>query len=495
MEPDEFALRVPPEHADLHDETLFGSAWQRMVAWFREPVRAWADEAGTRHLHILGAGVYSVKADGQLDVWLWQGLEQGSSKLELDRRGAVSVDPLPFGWLWFEQWGRGFRIEVQRSARRRGLTCDDGTVAAYVEWVFVLFRQRIRRQCDMRWVRSRIARAVKLDPVALRVARRINLLLRRSSVTQFVYNVVRANMEVHRKLLKDAPRLDVMFQLLSNLDGFPAAGEPLQRMRSFLLASGLSPRAWRMVTKAGGRLLAPVGSYYTGTAWTAVLDYLLLIDAMGWRAEPRAEFIEVVLGLRGHPTDRPKTYRNRFGPLMPQIKRIVQEFEHGDADRQAAILKDLHPALDYLDLAGTGRGDRPSATLKWAALVLRARNWAGQRLMAEQHGSEGWPVPAKLLKIDDHQVKFIDNAISLHEEARAMRHCAFDFAADCRTGVRAVASVRDARDRRVATALWQRSDAGWHLDQVSGFANAAVAARVVRMLAQLHLGAEEGQRA
>lgn len=459
----------PPALRGVHNAEVLGQAWQRMLAILRDPVEVWTDAEGARHLGLLGTGVYSIGLDGRLSVHLWEVNGDGEVALETIAEDEICAWPMPLGWRWLDRLERAFAAELAKVPGNMGISVP--TLTAYASWAFKLFRARIRSNCDMRWVRARIAMAVGLDPLAIDIGRRVNVLRPQSWVVASTYNRAVKHLDAQLKLVRDAPRLAPLFHILCEAQGFPAEGEPLERLATYLRAQGLSQRCWRMVVKSGSPLLRPVAEFYSRQGPEAVVDYLGLCDRLQWRQEPSAAFMASVLALRGHAARRLASYADNYEPQLPVLKRVVAWFEGRDAAQRQAILEGLAAVLNWLDLAGAA-GACQQQHLSWQWLMRRAKEWEEKRAALANQGDGRWPVPTLPESIGEFDVRMIRSPAELLDEGRAMRHCIFDFLARCEAGTNLVASIRKKSDgRRVATVMFIATGTGWRLSQAVGFAN------------------------
>lgn len=464
----------------LHFTWLFQMAWQRIVETIREPVQVCTDDEGRRHVHVLRAAVYTVEPDGRLSGRLWRPNAGMAPVLEPLQPSTLTVDTVPWGWRWMDHWQAGFEFEVASQAEGQRVRVVRQEVQAYAQWAFGLFRGRIRRGCDLRVMRGRIARALALDPLALAVARQLSMAERHKSARMALYNRAVDHLAAHRRLVADAPGLQLSYALLGHgsdaLAGAePAEDEPLQRLRRRVKAHGLSLRVYRLLLAGGTRLWRPMLRFYARGNAVAAWDYLGLIDDMGWRALPDAAFMQLVLAQCGSADRRRERYAGLFAEEMRALRSIVERYEALDAAGRESMRAQLPQVLTWLgkdDAAPLrGRGRLPA----WATLVRRAQVFERDRLRLAALDAADLPV----LRLEGppdadspFEVVLLGSAEALCEEGQAMRHCALNLAADCAEGRSAVASVRDRRTgQRVATALWRRGEAGWTLAELVGFAN------------------------
>lgn len=476
--PVEPAAPLPPRPLrSVHDPVLFASAWRRVERWVKAPTEVFVDGDGFRHVNVLGAGIYTIAPDGRVSAQVWEPAPAGGVLLDPCDAGQVALDPLPYRWLWFARWERCFVVEAAESVRRRGLAEDRSLVSQWARWVFSVLRRRLHRSHDLRAMRRAVVQAVRLDPLAIEVARRYQQVTGARFVTDAAYNRVVDDLESHRKIQADGPELAVLFEVLKSQRGFPAEGEPLERLRSFLLARGVTPRGWRMIVRSrGSRLLPPAGCRRWAAAG-AVLDVLRLLDAMQWREAPPRSLLRELLALRVAPRDGTPCFVDTLRHLFPALRHIVHLYEAADSSARAAMSRELVGVIDWLDLDERGRERAVRGRPSWKTLVVRARAWEEERLAAHR-APEIWPPPPEGFEVEGHVLVWVQSARELLDEGRAMRHCVFDYVDECVSDQCAVASVRNRAGIRVATLMVRRAEQGAIVAQLAGVANRPVAVQV-----------------
>lgn len=484
-----------PELRHLHFTWLFQMAWRRIVETIRDPAQTWIDVEGRRHVHVLRSAIYTTEADGLMEGRIWRPRANESAVLDLGSPWAMTVDAVPWRWRWLEHWQQAFELEVAALAEGEKVDVVPAEVQAYARWAFALFRGRIRRGCDLRVMRQRIARAMALDPLALAVARQLGMVQRRSPVTMATYNRVMQRLAAHRQLEHDAPRLHLSYALLCHTDDDqvrhePQGDEPLQRLRRLVKAHGLSSRVYRHLLQGGPAIWRPMVRFYARADAGAAWDYLGLIDDMGWKGLPDATFMQQLLAQCGSADKRRTRYAALCQREMRVLRRLVQRYEGLDTSGRAAMRETLPQVLTWLGQDEAQRVREAARVPAWTTLLKQAQVFERERLRLAE--SDGWPWPAIRLEgaADDptYEVMLLTSAQALRDEGRAMRHCALSYARACAAGSAAVASVRDRKTgRRVATVLWKRDEQGWSLAEVVGFANGPATCRARKPLHSLRV--------
>jgi hypothetical protein len=250
-----------------------------------------------------------------------------------------------------------------------------------------------------------------------------------------------------------------------------------------------------MLVKSTPALWRPVVQFYDPPSPQAAMDYLRLLDSLGWRQPADPAFMRTVLSLRGGPGGEHEAFSDSFDRAQRTLARIVTWFERADAQGRQEILGKLHQILSWLDYAGGARLAALTRQPGWASLVKQAEAWWQRRLALKTKSAASWPVPCERIAMGEYEVVFIGRAEDLYDEARAMRHCVFDFADACAKGTRLIASVRDmTTGRRVATAMYEAAGKGWRLERVAGFGNVVAPAAVWDVARRVTVAAEQASK-
>ena len=103
------------------------------------------------------------------------------------------------------------------------------------------------------------------------------------------------------KLESNAPHLIPLYGALCRARKFPDTGEPVQRLKHYLLANGISPRVWKVIVNAPQRLWLGVNRYYTNTSADQVLDLIKSIDRLGFDRAQANWLLNALLAPHGGP--------------------------------------------------------------------------------------------------------------------------------------------------------------------------------------------------
>jgi hypothetical protein len=469
------ALRSNRDFTQVHVPVIAASVWQRLMQALRVPVKFIDGERPA--IQVVDVSRLFRNPDGTLSAELWTPGEAGM-RWEPIRASEVIIGGLPGGKRWLGTIKEAVGVEVRRHHLQTGLALSRQEVAPYLDALFALFERHIRKHCDLRLMRRRVAIALALDAEAIRIAYRLQnytpacpashpyrLRLRE-------YNLVLTHKASFAKLDREMPQLVPLYGALLLQEDFADMPEPAEAIRLHLQSKGLGPSTWRLLAKAGKRLFVPMRYFYKGWPALAMLDYLKFLSKLGFKQEPDPSLIWGILSRYGNTSAPRLTYADMSARLLGSIRDVARGFTKA-ADRQAA-LPDLDLVLEWVEVTKAPALDKMQRRAGWSWLVKQARDWAAQRVAEIELAGKSWPVPSEPVECGPYVVTILPNAMSLWVEARAMRHCADQFTLGCLSGTTLVVSLSRISDesRRVATARYDLINSRWTLRQVRGFANA-----------------------
>jgi hypothetical protein len=476
--PTHFAF-PPDELVRAHDPALLLRLWARLLQIVREPTQTiWTGPV--RWVQVVGGMVVAFRSDGTVEPYGWVPSATGGRYLEPLGDWTVILHGSPYRQLWLQALARLAAWDVQRHAASRGDVLSYQEAEGYAQWAFQRFARLLVRHADLRQMRARIARTLAFDPGAVAIAARLPTTTRSASlIVMGAYNRVLRHRAAFDSLQRESPNLVPIFGALCEAEGFPAQGQPAQRLRQYLVGTcGLSPRCWRYLGKAGGRALKPLATYYRGSIQAAALAHLQLIDQLGLGMQSPRWLANRVVGSWGDPGNRWGSYGDdlaKHGALWAHITRSLS--------RPGQVASE-----GELDLVGRWIGTLPRGALPdgqqrgagWPWLVQQANTWAeAERLHAQSR--QPWSTWTEPVTVGRWELRPLNSALALWQEALAMRHCVDRYGVACQSGRAMIFAVHEGQ-RHVATAMFTRTDGGWELSQARGFANAAVPASMEKCL-------------
>jgi hypothetical protein len=157
------------------------------------------------------------------------------------------------------------------------------------------------------------------------------------------------------------------------------------------------------------------------------------------------------------------------------VRAILGEAEHRCADGtlESFVEGDLADVLTWLQLESPVL-DHNQVRRGWRYLARQAGAWkAAAQAQAALHAYR-WTSLFQQTTLGGWTVEPITDAWQLHQEARAMRHCASQYLEACMDNRHRLFSIRNAFGKRVATLGLARQCREWETLEISGFANRPV---------------------
>lgn len=484
-------LGTPPQELrSVHWPALVDECVRRVISALVNPAVVEID-GRYRRVGLLGTTVFECLPDGQWRAydWLPEKLKDdlggprstGAPVLNRLADATVVAEGVPWQALWLQRYGFGLRHAlVQQWGERYEIN-------PYVDWMLQRIGQGLWIDAVQQRVRSHIARALNLDPVLLRRARRRFWRTDGTPLRLRDYNLVLWQRTQWPHLQAEVPQfLPLLAQVWRQL---PTPGEPVANLRALQRDWGIGPAFWRLLHREGTAWMRPLLRYYTPEArrdGVAALDLLRVAQHLGTRRLPPLWLLVEVLNLGGNP-NRPKP---RYEPSLDTPERSGLLGKLGHWVEQAQLRADPQ-ALQQLS-------ERMYLMLQWAwvhpdyvasramrqvtpvGLWRRALAWDNaQRVQAEDEAR--WPkaFDPRSIRSQDFRCVPLNSALAIWEESRHMRHCADAFTDRRRRGEYYLVSVRSKESgERVATIgiHWDADKLAVH--QVAGFANARVAPQI-----------------
>ncbi len=146
---------------------------RRIFDCLREPVEIRVGSGGTRAVQVLGQAVFGFDADGRIEVALWKADYGVEPVLEPVQAQSISIDPVPYRDVWLGRIVDALSVELGRRHAIRGSELQQVELLAYANWMQGIYRNQVRRHCDLRLVRTRISTALGLNAQVLAIARRM----------------------------------------------------------------------------------------------------------------------------------------------------------------------------------------------------------------------------------------------------------------------------------------------------------------------------------
>ena len=126
-----------------------------------------------------------------------------------------------------------------------------------------------------------------------------------------------------------------MYGALCRARKFPDTKEPVQWLKQYLLANGITPRAWIVIVNAPQRLWLVVNRYYTSTSADQVLDLIKSIDRLGFDRAQAKWLLNDLLALHEGPGFRYTSYAMEIAKGESLWRHVVSLLQHIDKPIEA----------------------------------------------------------------------------------------------------------------------------------------------------------------
>lgn len=460
----------PPELGDIYHPKLMDYQWNRLINLVRKPVQEVYTRQGFRALQIVGQTVLLFLPNGLLHAWVWDSTQERGMHLKRASHEAVAVSGQYFenGWL--------IRLAELATIEIRAHVCFDELRAyAYGAWTFEVFAKVLAQHADIEWMRKRIQHILALDPAIHDLAQQtISPLGMPGSVTVAQYNSVWRRFAVLKDVRRESPQLVWLYWALCTHSDFPQDGEPVQRLKKFLKVQGLTQRGWNMVLSLVASDLAPLYEAYDGDLQLAVLDYVLLLDAMGFHRGQPSWLVSAILRANGRLPNRNGGLRREFAEkgYLAHASHVVRLYFEGQDTPSENHEQELKLVLDWL-VSLNHQLTRTQKQAGWCWLLRKAKEWDESAVLQAQAQYQHWPIPFRTQQAGPLELRAISTSHGLWLEGKSMRHCVGSYSARCTSGESLVFSVWMA-SKHIATAEYCRKDKGWSLHCALGPRNSAL---------------------
>ena len=484
--PHHWVWKAPPADVDaIHEPGFVFNILERIRGELARPVVVSHDQAGRRVLKVLGCYLFLEQKNKCWRVYEWKYESLGLMTVaEVPAESVVAHSP-PWRLQWLQCLARPIALEYADWRRRRGHETNLNAAKRYSQWLLQTLGTKLREDR----VRAEMTKHLALDPWALRMASRF---LRPHNMPQRAlladYNCVLARRATFAKLESDGPHLIGLYGALCRARRFPRAGEPLQRLKAYLMTNDISPQAWMAIVNAPARFWLIAKRYYAGSSAGQLLDLIRCIDVLGFDRTPQACVLDALLAPHGGPRSRYPSYAFEVCKREAVWRHIVRLQNHIEKPTETQSL-DLKRVVDWVDQTGQYQLTRAQRQAGWRWMVGKSLLWEKQRKIELVSSGISWWVPAKELALGGYEFRFLTNPLEVWMEGQAMRHCAYILVRGCGTGTCWLVSIRRSGER-VATLELRRTGEKWRIHQLAGKANrpctAAVWSVSGRLLVLLH---------
>lgn len=464
----------PPELQDIYNPRLIDSQWKRLIDTVRDPVKEIRSAQGYRALQILGQTVLLQLPNGLLHAWVWDSNRERGMHLKRLSHDAVALSGQFFDNDWLLRLADLANLEI-----RCHVSFDEMRACAYGAWTFEIFGKVLSEHADLAWMRTRIQHRLALDPaIAGLASRTIAPIESPGCVTVGQYNHVWRRLAVLKDVRRDDPQLVGIYAALCSHEKFPENGEPIQRLKQFLKAQGLTQRGWNLVLSLTAADLAPLYEIYVGNLPQALLDYVLVLDTLGFHDKRPSWFVVSVLSGCGGIPNANGALRREFVErnFLAHASHVVRAFFDEKGYPCESKKHEVTLVLDWL-INNPKRLTRTQRQGGWEWLLRKAREWEAYEAKLASAQDECWQVPVKTLQIGSLHLRAITTTHDLWAEGKAMSHCVGSYAPRCLSGESLVFSVW-MTGRHIATAEYRLCEQAWCLHSALGPRNSILAPKI-----------------
>lgn len=287
-------------------------------------------------------------------------------------------------------------------------------------------------------------------------------------------------MSAEQRLLSETPQLVTLHNLLDQR--LPAEGERTEVMRRHLLNHAVRPAMWRLLHQVGSDWMAQLRPHYLRERErrpVVAVDMLLIAQSFGTQALAPLWLLKAFLSLYGNPNRPRAAYHPHLSDLYGLNASLGRWAQN---ERLAPLLQThVHELLCWANGQwAKGQGHNLQRLTLPGLLRLVAEHQA-RELVSVQSASP-WPMPQGVeleCLLPGHGAVLMQTALDLWEEGQVMRHCAARFIDGCTRGEYFVVSIRPKTGGRPLATVGLLRDRGLvYYDQVTGFANTPVSAKV-----------------
>jgi hypothetical protein len=476
----------PPEFIDIYNAQLLGAQWDRLIALVREPVKEIRSSQGFRAVQVLSQTVLLFLPNGLLHAWVWDSNRERGMHLRRLPHDSVALSGHYFETDWLLRLAELAVLEI-----RTHVCFDEGRACAYGAWTFELFGKVLAEHADISWMRQRTRHSLALGAEVTELAQQtISPLGMQGSVTVAQHNHVRRQLIALMDVCRESPQLIGFYEAMCTHRDFPQDGEPVQRLKRFLKTRGLTLRGWSMVLSLTVDDLAPLYDTYAGDLQSAVLDYVLLLDALGLQGARPTWLIRAILRGNGPMPIVNGALKAQFAVhgYLSFAGHVVRLYLDGSDAPSVDNLQELKLVMEWLSTLRQPLA-RSQKQGGWTLLLKKARAWEEAEVLRVQSQYEHWSIPFLTLHAAPLTLRGISNARDLGLEGKIMRHCVGSYVSRCAAGESLIFSVLQA-GKHIATAEYRRGAQNWFLHSARGPRNSTLAPTIQLALrnAALNIG-------
>ena len=458
-------------------QPFIDDVWADLMARFTDPIKI-TQTRRVRIVEVLGTIRYCVdKATGQISI---EELVRGKddSVTFMPSKAIVSVD-LPC--LPKESW---MELHLYRWMERLGEVLIDHMRTGHECWlttVMRIFWRSTLRSVYWKRLRHAVRDALALDSEVLGWCRHGRSRHVNQLVTNHQYNEALSFSFAYEQIARDNPNLIWLYTFMLEENINLPFGDPIWAMKTWLTRKGVTSAGWRLLANGCERDFVHIrdwigpdgeldGRDFELVSWLrfvpklkrkipfrGALQKLFLHDSFKWLGDGKVRFRNVDISL---PT---------FNILMAEAER-----RYRNGSLRSFINEDLVEVMTWLE-AEHPEFDKNQIKSGWSCLAKQVVRWKVECEAYDTLFLLKWESCLPRIALGSWNVLPLTDAWMIREEALRQHHCADRYLQECLSGGYRLFSVRNAKDKRVATIGIERKNNEWESFGIRGLANAPVA--------------------
>lgn len=465
---------LPPQGLlTLHQDDQMQGYWKRVIDLLHNPVQSRKISGGRQLSQVLGYALILHSQNGELQPYIWSASIKNTQAVKV-LANEMSITEIPQGFAWLMhlcELAKAHRSATQVTQVTDKVKTSD--VSAYFDWMFDVFKRRIKYEFDMRAVRQKIRVALGFNPLAWKMAHRVALSFAiADKASMQAYNEVLSNLTEYCQIDKDCSAVLPLYvhlrpQMLSKYGIQVLNDKPLWALKDYLSGEGLEPRTWRLAVKSGGRIAKLASIFYEGPQYASTLDVLHILQKLNVSEMPSRRLCQALWGTNGHAFARRDTYRSWvLSPFMTNLGHLLQLAQRTPPESLSDI--DLYNIIIYLTVPWREMLDRRQRQLGLPYLLQKAREHDENQKKCIAAGAFSWPAAFSPQTFEGLHFKCLASTQELIEVGNVMRNCLSNQSRRYSMNQEIVVYVTTPQGKRLAVFQMRRKHLGWELGSALG---------------------------
>lgn len=349
-------------------------------------------------------------------------------------------------------------------------------------WRALGLRATLRTRFPTKRIRREVRETLRIDPGLLALARAARLRARQHGISQRWLTFVWQQHDTLARIRLQTPALLPVVAMHLYQHGSTPGVDPTRACADWLQGRGMRKAGYRLLARHGARRFVEVTRrFHADDALDALVLALTLAEGGHEARLPTPLFYQVTLDQFEQPMGAGEI-RHRLLLTPPRLFQEAAQRLAAAASpaRQQRVALEYRAILDYFMDIRPDVGDAG-----WARWLALAEEDAARRRAALKPAS--WPCAVEQLRTPDAEVLALATALSLFEEGRALRHCAYSYVEQCRRDHVRLFSARmhhHGRSERATIGLMRRGRQ-WRIWDIRGACNRRMGGHWIALARQL----------